>query len=106
MTITTSNLGFPRLGRKREWKKAIESYWAERITLEELHEQLNALHKENLLLQKHYHLDSIPVGDFSLYDHVLDTSLLLFLNVAKGAQSIRIYSSTSHVVIKNTSQAL
>lgn len=76
MTITTSNLGFPRLGRKREWKKAIESYWAERITLEELHEQLNALHKENLLLQKHYHLDSIPVGDFSLYDHVLDTSLL------------------------------
>ena len=76
MTITTSNLGFPRLGRKREWKKAIESYWAHRITLEELHEQLNALHKENLLLQKHYHLDSIPVGDFSLYDHVLDTSLL------------------------------
>ena len=76
MTITTSNLGFPRLGRKREWKKGIESYWAHRITLEELHEQLNALHKENLLLQKHYHLDSIPVGDFSLYDHVLDTSLL------------------------------
>lgn len=26
-TIKTSNLGFPRLGRKREWKKAIESYW-------------------------------------------------------------------------------
>ncbi|CAM3100997.1 5-methyltetrahydropteroyltriglutamate--homocysteine S-methyltransferase [Staphylococcus argensis] len=76
MTITTSNLGFPRLGRKREWKKAIESYWAQRISLDELHEQLNALHKENLLLQKHYHLDSIPVGDFSLYDHVLDTSLL------------------------------
>ncbi|MCY1563654.1 5-methyltetrahydropteroyltriglutamate--homocysteine S-methyltransferase [Staphylococcus pettenkoferi] len=76
MTITTSNLGFPRLGRKREWKKAIESYWAQRISLDELHEQLNALHKENLLLQKHYHLDNIPVGDFSLYDHVLDTSLL------------------------------
>ena len=29
-TITTSNLGFPRLGRKREWKKAIESYWAKK----------------------------------------------------------------------------
>ena len=28
MTIKTSNLGFPRLGKKREWKKAIESYWA------------------------------------------------------------------------------
>ena len=30
MTIKTSNLGFPRLGKKREWKKAIESYWAKK----------------------------------------------------------------------------
>lgn len=75
-TIKTSNLGFPRLGRKREWKKAIESYWAKKISKEELDQTLTDLHKENLLLQKYYHLDSIPVGDFSLYDHILDTSLL------------------------------
>ncbi|WP_251521476.1 MULTISPECIES: 5-methyltetrahydropteroyltriglutamate--homocysteine S-methyltransferase [Staphylococcus] len=76
MTIKTSNLGFPRLGRKREWKKAIESYWSNKIDRDTLHQQLKDLHKENLLLQKNYHLDSIPVGDFSLYDHILDTSLL------------------------------
>ncbi|WP_251943676.1 5-methyltetrahydropteroyltriglutamate--homocysteine S-methyltransferase [Staphylococcus sp. Marseille-Q5304] len=76
MTIKTSNLGFPRLGRKREWKKAIESYWSNKIDRDTLHQQLTDLHKENLLLQKNYHLDSIPVGDFSLYDHILDTSLL------------------------------
>ncbi|MCD0935497.1 hypothetical protein I5B72_01485, partial [Staphylococcus aureus] len=69
-TIKTSNLGFPRLGRTREWKKAIESYWAKKISKEELDQTLTDLHKENLLLQKYYHLDSIPVGDFSLYDHI------------------------------------
>lgn len=76
MTIKTSNLGFPRLGRKREWKKAIEGYWSNKYDLETLHQQLADLHKENLLLQKNYNLSSIPVGDFSLYDHILDTSLL------------------------------
>ncbi|WP_270912357.1 5-methyltetrahydropteroyltriglutamate--homocysteine S-methyltransferase [Staphylococcus saprophyticus] len=76
MTIQTSNLGFPRLGRKREWKKAIEGYWANKYDLETLHQRLTDLHKENLLLQKNYNLSSIPVGDFSLYDHILDTSLL------------------------------
>ncbi len=76
MTIKTSNLGFPRLGRKREWKKAIEGYWSNKYDLETLHQQLTDLHKENLLLQKNYNLSSIPVGDFSLYDHILDTSLL------------------------------
>ncbi|RIO55306.1 5-methyltetrahydropteroyltriglutamate--homocysteine S-methyltransferase [Staphylococcus hominis] len=75
-TIKTSNLGFPRLGRKREWKKAIESYWAKKINKTELDQTLTDLHKENLLLQKNYNLDSVPVGDFSLYDHILDTSLL------------------------------
>lgn len=75
-TIKTSNLGFPRLGRKREWKKAIESYWAKKIDKTELDQTLTDLHKENLLLQKNYNLDSVPVGDFSLYDHILDTSLL------------------------------
>ena len=76
MTIKTSNLGFPRLGRKREWKKTIESYWSNKISEAELNQQLTDLHKENLLLQKNYNFDSIPVGDFSLYDHILDTSLL------------------------------
>ena len=76
MTIQTSNLGFPRLGRKREWKKTIESYWANKIDTDTLNQQLTDLHKENLLLQKNYNLTSVPVGDFALYDHILDTSLL------------------------------
>ena len=42
MTIQTSNLGFPRLGRKREWKKTIENYWSGQISQKELTEQLEA----------------------------------------------------------------
>ncbi|ORI01269.1 5-methyltetrahydropteroyltriglutamate--homocysteine S-methyltransferase [Mammaliicoccus sciuri] len=76
MTIKTSNLGFPRLGKKREWKKAIESYWAKKIDKAELDQTLQDLHKEILTIQKDQHVDHIPTGDFSLYDHVLDTSLL------------------------------
>ncbi len=76
MTIKTSNLGFPRLGKKRDWKKAIESYWAKKIDKAELDQTLQDLHKEILTIQKDHHVDHIPTGDFSLYDHVLDTSLL------------------------------
>nr|WP_275582761.1 MULTISPECIES: 5-methyltetrahydropteroyltriglutamate--homocysteine S-methyltransferase [unclassified Mammaliicoccus] len=76
MTIKTANLGFPRLGKKREWKKAIESYWSNKIDKTELDQTLQDLHKEILTIQQNHHVDQIPVGDFSLYDHVLDTSLL------------------------------
>ncbi|WP_086428811.1 5-methyltetrahydropteroyltriglutamate--homocysteine S-methyltransferase [Staphylococcus cornubiensis] len=76
MTIKTTNLGFPRLGHKREWKKAIESYWNNNITKAELDDTLQQLHRSNLVLQQNHNLDSVPVGDFSLYDHILDTSLL------------------------------
>ncbi|ELH8541500.1 5-methyltetrahydropteroyltriglutamate--homocysteine S-methyltransferase [Staphylococcus pseudintermedius] len=76
MTIKTTNLGFPRLGHKREWKKAIESYWNNKITKAELDDTLQQLHRSNLVLQQNYNLVSVPVGDFSLYDHILDTSLL------------------------------
>lgn len=105
-TIKTSNLGFPRLGRKREWKKAIESYWAKKISKEELDQTLTDLHKENLLLQKYYHLDSIPVGDFSLYDHILDTSLLFnsSLNVSKEELLMMIYYLILLAVIKTMLQ--
>lgn len=76
MTIKTSNLGFPRLGEKREWKKAIEGYWGNQISLEDLHSRLRDIKSHNEELQKSYSLNSIPSGDFSYYDHVLDASLL------------------------------
>ena len=71
-----------------------------------LDQTLTDLHKENLLLQKNYNLDSIPVGDFSLYDHILDTSLLFNIipNVSKAEKSTMTCYLILHVVIKNMSQ--
>ncbi|MCS4487702.1 5-methyltetrahydropteroyltriglutamate--homocysteine S-methyltransferase [Streptococcus sciuri] len=70
-----SNLGYPRLGEQREWKRLIESYWAEKINKEELEKQARALRLSFLQKQADAGVDLIPVGDFSLYDHILDLSV-------------------------------
>ncbi|MBM7636830.1 5-methyltetrahydropteroyltriglutamate--homocysteine S-methyltransferase [Streptococcus saliviloxodontae] len=69
-----SNLGYPRLGENREWKKAIESYWAGNSNQEELEATLKGLRVESLEKQDKAGIDLIPVGDFSFYDHILDLS--------------------------------
>jgi 5-methyltetrahydropteroyltriglutamate--homocysteine methyltransferase len=73
--ITTHNLGSPRIGAKRELKFALESYWENTCSADVLNETADTLTKQNLTQQSK--LDYVPVGDFSLYDHVLDTSFLL-----------------------------
>ncbi|GAE94399.1 5-methyltetrahydropteroyltriglutamate-homocysteine methyltransferase [Gracilibacillus boraciitolerans JCM 21714] len=74
-TILSSNLGYPRIGKNREWKRAIEAYWQGDITEKTLKEQTQKLRLQNLQKQKEQGIDLIPVGDFSLYDHVLDTAV-------------------------------
>jgi 5-methyltetrahydropteroyltriglutamate--homocysteine methyltransferase len=72
---TIHNLGFPRIGAKRELKFALESYWkgeSSRDELQSLGAQLRQQH-----WQQQAGLDWVPVGDFSFYDHVLDMSFLL-----------------------------
>ena len=74
MTII-HNLGFPRIGAKRELKFALESYWKG----ESSRDALKALGAE--LRQRHWQnqagLDLAPVGDFAFYDQVLDMSFTL-----------------------------
>lgn len=73
--VTTHNLGFPRIGSRRELKFGLESFWKGQST----HEALLQLGSE--LRQAHWQqqsgLDLVPVGDFSFYDHVLDMSFTL-----------------------------
>ena len=73
--VKVSNLGYPRLGENREWKKLIELYWAGDILQEELRAQAKDLRLEFLKKQADAGHDFIPVGDFSLYDHILDLSV-------------------------------
>jgi len=73
--VITHNLGFPRIGAKRELKFALESYWkgaSSQDGLTTLGTQLRQRHWAN-----QSRLDLVPVGDFSFYDQVLDTSFML-----------------------------
>ncbi|SIS63635.1 methionine synthase (B12-independent) [Zobellia uliginosa] len=75
--MKTTNLGYPRIGSKRELKKALEQYWSGNTTIEALLDTAKAIRKENWLLQKEQGIDLIPSNDFSLYDQVLDLSTTL-----------------------------
>lgn len=77
MTILTHTLGFPRVGLKRELKKAQESYWAGQSTQQELLGVGRELRARHWQQQQQAGIDLLPVGDFAWYDHVLTTSLLL-----------------------------
>ncbi len=77
MTILNHTLGFPRVGLKRELKKAQESYWAGNSTQEELLNVGRELRARHWQQQQQAGVDLLPVGDFAWYDHVLTTSLLL-----------------------------
>jgi len=77
MTIQNHTLGFPRVGLRRELKKAQESYWAGNSSREELLAVGSELRARHWDQQKQAGIDLLPVGDFAWYDHVLTTSLLL-----------------------------
>ncbi|MFV8391588.1 5-methyltetrahydropteroyltriglutamate--homocysteine S-methyltransferase [Flavobacterium sp. LB2P6] len=95
--MKTNNLGYPRIGSNRELKKACESYWAGKISVDELLTVGATIRKENWQLQANAGIDLIPSNDFSFYDQVLDLSLTLgvipkrYQELAKTNSSIDLY---------------
>src|ERR1700733_9405691 len=75
MTQAT-NLGFPRIGLKRELKAALEGFWSGKQTEAQLQQTAKDLRARHWKLQKDAGIDHIPSNDFSLYDYVLDTILM------------------------------
>ncbi|WP_436716936.1 5-methyltetrahydropteroyltriglutamate--homocysteine S-methyltransferase [Roseiconus lacunae] len=73
--VNAHNLGFPRIGAKRELKFALEKYWKGLISQAELTLIGNELRCQNWETQAG--LDWVPVGDFSYYDQMLDMSFTL-----------------------------
>lgn len=72
---TIHNLGFPRIGARRELKFALESYWKGESSREQLYTLGAQLRQRHWATQQG--LDLVPVGDFSFYDQVLDMSFTL-----------------------------
>ena len=76
-SIRSHNLGFPRIGANRELKRALESTWAGKSSPADLLDTARRLRAENWRLQQTIGIDLIPSNDFSLYDQMLDTCLLV-----------------------------
>jgi 5-methyltetrahydropteroyltriglutamate--homocysteine methyltransferase len=69
--------GYPRQGPNRELKKAIEGYWKGKVTADALRQTAAELRRSNWQQLASDGIDEVPTGDFSYYDHVLDTTVLL-----------------------------
>ncbi|HKU97834.1 MAG TPA: 5-methyltetrahydropteroyltriglutamate--homocysteine S-methyltransferase [Vineibacter sp.] len=76
-SIPVSTLGVPRIGPRRELKSALESYWAGRSTGTALLDAASGLRTASWARQNALGITHIPSNDFSLYDHVLDTSVMV-----------------------------
>ncbi|MGE5109574.1 MAG: 5-methyltetrahydropteroyltriglutamate--homocysteine S-methyltransferase [Acidobacteriaceae bacterium] len=75
--MITGNLGFPRIGANRELKFAMERYWSGECSREALDEVARKLRLARWRMQADAGIQHIPSNDFSLYDHVLDTAVML-----------------------------
>ncbi len=73
MTIA-ANLGYPRIGPRRELKTALEAFWAGRTGEADLHATAAALRAGARALQQGSGISHVPSADFALYDHVLETA--------------------------------
>ncbi|WP_367429281.1 5-methyltetrahydropteroyltriglutamate--homocysteine S-methyltransferase [Streptomyces celluloflavus] len=69
--------GYPRQGRNRELKKAIEGYWKGRVTADALEATAAGLRGANWQQLAEAGVHEVPTGDFSYYDHVLDTTVMV-----------------------------
>jgi 5-methyltetrahydropteroyltriglutamate--homocysteine methyltransferase len=76
-SLPIATLGTPRIGPRRELKTALESYWSNKSDEATLLEAAAGLRVANWARQKALGVTVIPSNDFSLYDHVLDTSVMV-----------------------------
>ncbi len=70
-------IGFPRIGEQRELKKALESFWAKKSSFAEVEKIANKLKIKHWKYQKDAGIEYISSNDFSFYDNMLDTAIML-----------------------------
>jgi 5-methyltetrahydropteroyltriglutamate--homocysteine methyltransferase len=75
--VLATNLGFPRIGAKRELKKATEAYWKGEISQADLIAAGKEIRLRHWQMQKEAGISHIPCNDFSFYDQVLDMTATL-----------------------------
>jgi 5-methyltetrahydropteroyltriglutamate--homocysteine methyltransferase len=75
--IQTAVLGFARIGADRELKRALEQHWAGKLSASDLEGVARSIRRSNLTGAATAGIDILPSNDFSLYDHVLDTAVMV-----------------------------
>jgi len=112
-SIPVATLGTPRIGPRRELKNALESYWSGKTEEKSLLETAAALRVANWARQRAHGVTVIPSNDFSFYDHVLDTSVMVgaipeiygkhekpslqtYFAMARGSQTEEEHASCGH----------
>jgi 5-methyltetrahydropteroyltriglutamate--homocysteine methyltransferase len=75
--VQAVNLGYPRIGARRELKGAVEAYWGGDSSRQELRETARTLRRRHWETQAEAGIDHIPSNDFSFYDQVLDTAAMV-----------------------------
>ncbi|EPD65630.1 5-methyltetrahydropteroyltriglutamate--homocysteine S-methyltransferase [Streptomyces sp. HGB0020] len=81
--------GHPRQGPGRELKKAVEGYWKGRIDADALHNTAARLRAATWRSLAEAGIDEVPTGDFSYYDHVLDTTVMVGAIPARHRAAVR-----------------
>ncbi len=79
MTYTSTLIGYPYIGDDREWKKALEAFWRQERTEDDFQETLKSIRLSRIEKQLQSGIDMVTVGDFTLYDRMLDTALMFGL---------------------------
>src|SRR6202008_686238 len=75
--VIVSTLGFPRIGPRRELKHALEQHWAGKLDAAELRDAALGLRTATWTGQRALGVTHVPSNDFSFYDHVLDTAVMV-----------------------------
>ncbi len=76
--MNTCAYGFPRLGKNREYKKAIESFWKGELSEAQAQQALDQI-QESMLASYDHRVDLFPVGEITSYDNMFDTAITLGL---------------------------
>ncbi|GEK34025.1 5-methyltetrahydropteroyltriglutamate--homocysteine S-methyltransferase [Kurthia sibirica] len=83
MNLVKTVVGYPYIGDNRQWKRVVESFWKDAISEEEFRQQMHDLRIAYLKRQQALGVDLLTVGDFTLYDRILDLSVMFGLVPAR-----------------------
>ena len=83
MKTVSTVIGYPYIGENREWKRSLEAFWKDSISQEQFLSEMKTVRLNNLKRQQTLGLELLTVGDFTLYDRMLDHAAMFGLVPAR-----------------------